>query len=76
MISIAGHNLVTKVLVSPDVEGLVLGKRWYDLWECRRDMETGRAHTCSFRFQVESDSGATLVSREEVNRECRQWPPP
>jgi len=69
MFSIAGHNIVTKVLVSPDVEGLVLGKRWYDLWECRWDMETGRAHTCSFRFQVESDSIATLVSRVEAQPE-------
>jgi len=65
---IGGRDMICPAEVSPDVEGLVLGKGWWDLRRYQWDPETGLARddgpVSSNVFRIECDLNATLVGRE------------
>jgi len=67
MYHIGNRDMETPVEVSPDVEGLVLGKDWWDGRGYQWDPETGWAHSDSLvscnTFRIECDLNATLVHR-------------
>ena len=64
---IGNHDMAMPAEVSPDVEGLVFGKDWWDRRGYQWDPETGWAHDNSLvscnTFRVECDLNATLVHR-------------
>jgi len=64
---IGGHDMIAPVEVSADVEGLVLGKDWWDGRRYQWNPETGWVHEDSLVssnvFRIECDLNATLVHR-------------
>ena len=64
---IGNHDMAMPAEVSPDVEGLVFGKDWWDRRGYHWNPETGWAHEDSLvscnTFRIECDLNATLVRR-------------